>query len=90
VSSKRDGATVVGVGAAACAACCAGPILGLLAAIGFTAAAATFVFGVTALIVAGLVVLIVVRRRRSRTRTCATGAEAVEISLAPPTLRILR
>lgn len=31
---KRDGATVVGLGAAACVACCAGPILAFLGGIG--------------------------------------------------------
>jgi hypothetical protein len=88
VSTRRDRAAVVGVGAAACAACCAGPILGLLAAIGLTGAAATFVFGASALVVAGVAVFIVLRHR-SRARSCATGVEPVEVSLAPPTLRTL-
>ncbi|MCU1503162.1 MAG: hypothetical protein JWM12_2516, partial [Ilumatobacteraceae bacterium] len=34
MSSKREGAAVIGAGAAACAACCAGPILGFLGAVG--------------------------------------------------------
>jgi hypothetical protein len=31
---SRDGAAVVGIGVAACVACCAGPVLGFIAAIG--------------------------------------------------------
>ena len=39
VSAKKENATIVGVGVAACAVCCAGPILGVLAAIGLGTAA---------------------------------------------------
>ena len=90
MSTKRDGAAVVGVGAAACAACCAGPILGVLAAIGLTAAAATFLFGVLALIVAGVAVAVVLRRRRVRRHTCAGDAQPVEVLVAAPTVRTSR
>jgi hypothetical protein len=56
---KRDGATVVGVGAAACVACCAGPILAFLAAIGLGTVVGVLLFGVVGLAVAaiGLAVL---------------------------------
>lgn len=87
MSGKRDGAAVVGVGAATCVACCAGPILGVLAAIGLTAAAATFAFGALAVVGAAIAVLFVLRRRRARTRTCTPAAQTVEVSIAAPTVR---
>jgi hypothetical protein len=89
VSNRREGAAIVGVGAAACAACCAGPILGLLAGIGLTAAAATFVFGASALIV-GVLAVPMVLRHRTRARTCATGVAPVAVSVAHRKLRTLR
>ena len=51
MSAKKDNATIVGVGVAACAACCAGPILGVLAAIGLVTAAAFALFGTFAVLV---------------------------------------
>ena len=41
----KENATIIGVGVAACAACCAGPILGVLAAIGLGTAAGIALFG---------------------------------------------
>ncbi len=46
----RTGAGVVGVSAVACAACCAGPILGFLDAVGLTAAVGAGLFGVGGLV----------------------------------------
>lgn len=64
-ATKGD-ATIMGVGAAACAVCCAGPILGALAAIGLGTAAGMALFGTIALFVGAVAVgLVVVRRRRS-------------------------
>lgn len=73
MSSRRDGAAVVGVGVAACAACCAGPILGVLAAIGLTTVAGVVLFGAAGLLIALLAVTVVVRHRhRTTTNPCAT------------------
>jgi mercuric ion transport protein len=74
-SSATAGAGVLGVGVAACAACCAGPILGALGAIGIASAAGYLVAGSLA-VAAGLlaVAVLVVRRRRRRVAGAAPGA----------------
>lgn len=74
---------MVGVGAAACAACCAGPTLAVLAAIGLGTAAGMLVFGVGALILGALVVATVVRRRRPTAATCAPSAPPTPVELQP-------
>lgn len=81
---KRDGAAIVGVGAAACAACCAGPIVGFLAAIGIGTAASFALLGFVGLGFALAVSVALVRRHRAAT-ACATGPEAVTV--AAPTRR---
>ena len=48
MSTKKESATLVGVGLAACAVCCAGPILGALAALGLGTAAGLALFGAVA------------------------------------------
>ena len=66
MSPKRENAAIVGVGVAACAACCAGPILGVLAAVGVGTAAGLALFGTVAVVIgaaAGAFVLIRCRRR---------------------------
>ena len=64
-NSKRDGAALVGAGVVACAACCAGPIIGFLVAIGLgTTAVGVAMFGEIALAVGGIALLFVLRRRR--------------------------
>jgi hypothetical protein len=81
-SAKRDNAAVVGVGAAACAVCCAGPILGFLAAIGLGTALGAAIFGVSALAIGALALVLVLRRRQHRLAACATApAEAVPVVL---------
>ena len=71
---------LVGAGAAACAVCCAAPLMTLLG-IGVTGAAATaltaaFAGAVFAVVVAAATVAAVVVRRRRRVRAagCSTGA----------------
>jgi hypothetical protein len=88
VSAKRDGAAIVGVGAAACAVCCAGPILGFLAAIGLGTAVGFALFGVIGLVVGLAVGLLVFRRRRRRRLTCAPPPEVVQVG--PPLMRTSR
>ncbi|GAA3165248.1 hypothetical protein GCM10010531_17150 [Blastococcus jejuensis] len=82
---------LVGAGAAACAICCAAPLMALIGigATGAAAAALTAAFagGVFALVVAGATVgAVVVRRRRGRAAACATDASgpvAVELGWRP-------
>lgn len=71
MSGRKDGAALVGVGAAACAACCAGPILGFLAAIGIGAAAGLAVFGAGAFVVGAAIAGFMIVRRRRRPASCA-------------------
>ena len=85
MSVKKENATIVGVGAAACVACCAGPIIGFLAAIGIGTAASFAVFGTISLIVGALAVGFVVRRRQHRTVTCDSTPVAVAVDI--PTVR---
>lgn len=66
---KKEHTTILGVGAAACAACCAGPILGILTAIGLGTAAGFLLTGDLALLVGAAAIAVVVLRRHQRTIT---------------------
>jgi hypothetical protein len=88
MSSKKDSAAIVGVGVAACAVCCAGPILAFLAALGIGAAAAFAVFGVTGLVIAVVVALVLYRRRQRRRSTGTPAPRTVVVE--PPTVRASR
>ncbi len=73
--SRKENATLVGVAAVACAACCAGPILGVLAAIGLGTALGAALWGVGALLMGAIAVAVVLRRRRSAAaRACSAPA----------------
>ena len=75
---KGGGLHIIGIGAAACAACCAGPILGFLAATGLSTVA-----GVATLGLAGLLALVPAAlwwyRRRRRAQACASPAEPTAV-----------
>jgi hypothetical protein len=62
----KKGAGILGLGAAACAACCAGPILGVIAAAGFLTAAAYVAVGVIGLAIAVPFAVWTIRRRRAK------------------------
>ena len=64
MSGKGSGAGVLGVGAAACAACCAAPIAGALSAIGVATAVGFFVVGFAALAVGAVAAAWLYRSRR--------------------------
>jgi membrane protein implicated in regulation of membrane protease activity len=82
---------LVGAGAAACAVCCAAPLMALLgigvtgaAATALTAAFAGVVFAVV--VAAATVAAVLVRRWRARADACSTGAPgpvAVELGRRP-------
>ena len=74
MSAKKENATILGVGVAACAACCAGPVLGVLAAIGLGTAAGFLLVGTVALVVGAALIALVVLRRRRRTADCTPMA----------------
>jgi mercuric ion transport protein len=87
VTAKRDGAAIVGIGAA-CAVCCAGPILGFLAAIGLGTAVGFALFGVSGLVIALAIGLVLYLRRRRRSSMCTPAPEVVEVE--PPRIRTSR
>jgi hypothetical protein len=85
----KTGLGVLGVGAVACAACCAGPVLGFLAGVGLTAAVGLALFGIVGLV--AVFVTAGVLWRGWRARRCApaaasTGAEPVPVET--PRLRV--
>jgi hypothetical protein len=84
MSTKKENAAIFGVGAAACAACCAAPIIGFFAALG--AVTGTALFGTIGLAVTAVVVLVAVRRRRRQAIACATGA-STSVAVEAPTVR---
>ena len=65
---------LAGGAAAACAVCCAAPLVGFLGVAGFTATAVTFAFaGVAFALVVGVAAVTALLLRRSRARQTACG-----------------
>ena len=83
MSRQKENTAIVGVGVAACAVCCAGPILGVLAAIGLGIAAGFALFGSVAILVGAAAVALLSLRRRRRTNACASSEtpQAVPVEL---------
>jgi hypothetical protein len=88
-SDSRTSLGVLGAGAAACAVCCAGPVLGFLAATGVASALGAVIFGLAGLIVV-LAIAAVVGYRRRRRRTRCAPADAEPVAIAAPELRARR
>ena len=81
MSSRKEGAAIVGAGVAACAVCCAGSIGGILAAIGLGTAVGVALYGVAALAVgATFAFVVVLRRRRRPTAECEPPAATVVLT----------
>lgn len=88
MSVKRDNGAIVGVGIAACAACCAGPILGVLAAIGLGTAASVALFGAIVIVIGALAAgIVLVRRRRRIACSPADPSAAVQVELGSARVR---
>ena len=88
MSSSFKDRHLVGAGAAACAVCCAAPVLTLLGVAGAAATIAAFVFAgvVFGLVVAAGALVAVLRQRRQRTRQSSAvrqGPVDVELSTTP-------
>lgn len=77
--SPNTGLGVLGAGAAACAACCAGPILGFLAASGIASVLGAVAFGVGGLIVVLAIAAVLWPRRRRRARECDAAPGPVRV-----------
>jgi hypothetical protein len=77
MTARKQDIALVGAGAAACAVCCAGPILGFLAAVGLGlgTVAGIVVFGVGGVAIGAIGFLVVARRRRRRSITCEPVGE---------------
>jgi mercuric ion transport protein len=78
-SSTKEGAGLLGIGVAACAVCCAGPILGFLAAIGIGTFIGVAMFGAVGLAIALLAIVPIARRRRAAA-SCETS-ETIAVSI---------
>lgn len=76
--TTKDGFSILGLGAAACIACCAGPILAFLGGLSLAGAAATWFVGGAGLVVATLAVIAYVYVRSRRSRTCSVEQGAVQ------------
>jgi hypothetical protein len=83
MSAKKENAAIVGVGVAACAVCCAGPILGVLAAIGLGTAAGFALFGTGVILIGAALIAFVLVRRRRRAAACAPteAPDAIPVEL---------
>ena len=82
MSTKSDGAKVAGVAVVACAACCAGPIIAFLGAIGLGTVLGVFFFGLVGLGVAGLGALWWLRRRKRQQICAASPARSMPVTMA--------
>jgi hypothetical protein len=87
MSSNKQRAAIVGVGAVACAACCAGSVLGSLAALVAGTVLGVALFGVPGLVVAVAGISWLIRRRR---RQAACRPTRSEIALPLPTTQARR
>lgn len=87
MSTRKDGAALVGIGAAACAVCCAGPLLGFLAAIGLGTIAGVALFGAVGLVATAIGVLLVLRRRRRQSVACRAETRDGPVAVESPLRR---
>lgn len=71
--------SVIGIGAAACLACCAPLLLGFIGSLGIAGLASTLFIGVGGLAITALAIAALVVARR-RTNTCATSDEPVPVA----------
>jgi hypothetical protein len=70
---------ILGIGAAACVACCAGPILAFIAATGLLTVTGLALFGTVGVIIAIPGIALIVRRRRQPS-TCTPASEPVAVA----------
>lgn len=80
--ARRQGFSIVGIGAAACVACCAGPILALLGGMSLAGLASTLVIGTAGVVIAvtALAGILGVRRRRVTAACQTTSPDPVAVA----------
>ena len=77
---KRENKAMVGVAAVACAACCAGPIIAFVTALGLGTIVGTVIFGIVGLLVGmAAIALVLLRRRRRQIRGAMPADVAVPV-----------
>ena len=81
------GAGMLGLGAAACAACCVGPLITFLAAAGLLTATAFVSASVVGLLVAVPLAVWIRRRRNARSR-CTGGIEPAPVEIGSRPARL--
>ena len=82
MSAKSDGAKVAGVAVVACAACCVGPIIAFLGAVGLGTVLGVFLFGLVGLGVAGLGALLWLRHRKRQKACAVTPKPSMPVTMA--------
>jgi hypothetical protein len=84
--ARTDGLSILGVGTAACVACCAGPILAILGGLSLAGLASTLLIGTTGLVAAAaLAPLLVTRRRRNNCPVSDDSPTPVDAPTRRPT-----
>lgn len=85
----NDGVSVVGLAAAACVACCAGPILAFLGALSLAGLASTWFIGGAGLTIAAgaAIAFLIVRRRRHQVGCAVTPDGPVPVEVSERALR---
>ena len=79
MTTERSSAfSVVGIGAAACVACCAGPILAFVGGLGLAGLASTAIIGAGGLAITAAAITAFFLARR-RTTTCAAPIDSVQV-----------
>lgn len=76
--SKPRHFKLAGVGVVACAACCAGPIVGLLTAAGLAALGGFVLFGTIALVVGAVITALILAARSRRRPAVEVSVETTE------------
>ena len=83
---KKDGLSILGFGAAACVACCAGPILAFFGGLGIAGLASTLLIGSVGLVIVAAAVAGFLVTRRRRQAGCEIPASE-PVAVAAPSRR---
>ena len=81
-STAKDGLGIIGFGAAACVACCAGPILAFLGGISVAGIASTWFIGIGGLLIAAVALAGFFVLRGGRRHSACTTSPAATVPVA--------